>query len=76
METYFSAKEGPITFLHNIKTSKTIKDVKDSQEGFNEYLKMIQRGNKTDPQKKHCQILICFLMEELMLLNLQKNMVQ
>ena len=35
METYFSAKEGPITFLHNIKTSKTIKDAKDSQEGFN-----------------------------------------
>ena len=71
METYFSAKGGPITFLHNIKTSKTIKDAKGSQEGFNEYLKMIQRGNKTDPQKKHCQILICFLiMEELMLLNL------
>ena len=70
METYFNAKEGPITFLPNIKTSKTIKDAKDSQEGFNEYLKMIQRGNKTDPQKKHCQILICFLMEELMLLNL------
>ena len=61
METDFSAKENPITFHNNIKTNRiTRTEAKDTQEDFNKYLKMIQRGNKTDQEKKCCQILICF----------------
>ena len=42
METGFSAKKDPITFLNNIKTNKiTIKKAKDSQEDFSKQLKMI-----------------------------------
>ena len=41
METGFSAKEDPITFLNNIKTNKIIKEAKDSQEDFSKQLKMI-----------------------------------
>ena len=40
METDFSAKDDPITFPNNIKTSKiTIKEAKPSQKDFNKYLK-------------------------------------
>ena len=61
METDFSAKENPITFHNNIKTNRiTRTEAKDTQEDFNKYLKMIRRGNKTDQEKKCCQILICF----------------
>ena len=74
MEIDFNGKEDPITFLNNIKKNnnnrKTIKEAKDSQEDFNKYLKMIRRGNKTDQQKQCCQIIICFLMEEMILSNL------
>ena len=71
METGFSAKEDPITFLNNVKTNKiTIEEAKASQEDFNKYLKMIRKRNKTNQQKKLCQILIFFLMEEMMLSNL------
>ena len=37
---------------------------------------MIRKGNKSDQQKKRYQILTYFLMEEMMLSNLQKTMVQ
>ena len=37
---------------------------------------MIRKGKKSDQQKKRCQILIYFLMEEMMLSNLQKTMGQ
>ena len=53
METNFSAKKDPITFLNDIKTGRiTIKETKDLQEDFIKYLKKIRRGNKIDPQKK------------------------
>ena len=54
-----------------------IKDAKISQEDFNKYLQMIQKGNKREKQKrKRCQILIFFLMEEMMLSHLYKTMFQ
>ena len=72
METDFSAKEDPIAFLNNIKTDRiAIKKTKIHKKIFINTSKMIRRGNKTDLQKKNCcQILICFLMEEMMLSNL------
>ena len=55
METDFGAKHDHITFLNNIKTNKiTIEGAKASQEDFNEYLKMMQKGNKTNQQKNYC----------------------
>ena len=71
LETDFSAKDDPITFPNDIKTIKiTIEEAKASQEDFNKYLKMIRKRNKTNQQKELCQILIFFLMEEMMLSNL------
>ena len=71
-ETDFSEAENPITFLNKIKSDEiTIGEAKELQEDFNNYLKMIRRGSKTEEQKKkkHCQILIDFLMEEMILIN-------
>ena len=53
-----------------------IKDAKISQEDFNKYLQMIQKGNKREKQKRKRQILIFFLMEEMMLSHLYKTMFQ
>ena len=51
-ETDFSGTEDPITFLDNIKTNKiTMEQAKASQEDFNNFLKTIRRGNKTEEQK-------------------------
>ena len=53
-----------------------MEEAKESQEYFNKYLKKIQRGNKTEKQNKTLANLNIFLMEELMLSNLLKIMVQ
>ena len=51
-ETNFSEVEDPITFVNNIESNKiTLEQAKASQEDFNEYLKLIQRGRKTEEQK-------------------------
>ena len=43
--------KGPVYFLKEIKKSEiTIEQAKDSLENFNNYLKTIQRGNKTKKQ--------------------------
>ena len=50
-KTHFSLEKGPVDFLNEIKTGETTTEqVKDSQEGFNNYLKTIRRGNKTKKQ--------------------------
>ena len=58
------------------KKKIAIKDAKISQEDFNKYLQMIQKGNKREKQKRKRQILIFFLMEEMMLSHLYKTMFQ
>ena len=69
-ETNFSGVEDPITFLTNIKTNKiTIEEAKASQEDSDKYLKMILRAKKLKSKRKHWQIFLCFLMEEMVLLN-------
>ena len=51
-ETNFSEVEDPITFINNIESNKiTLEQANASQEDFNEYLKLIQRGRKTEEQK-------------------------
>ena len=51
-ETNFSEVEDPITFINNIESNKaTLEQAKTSQEDFNEYLKLILRGRKTEEQK-------------------------
>ena len=51
-ETNFSVVEDPITFINNIESNKiTLEQANASQEDFNEYLKLIQRGRKTEEQK-------------------------
>ena len=49
---------------------------KDSKKEFDNYLKMIRRGKNSKEQKVHLKILICFSVEEMMLLNSQKAMAQ
>ena len=48
-KTDFSWKKGPVDYLKEIKKGDiTIEQAKASQKDFNNYLKMIQRGNKTN----------------------------
>ena len=54
METDFSFKKVPITFLNDIKTNKIIiEQANVSQEDLNKYLKIIWKGNKSDQQKRN-----------------------
>ena len=77
VETDFSAKTNPIVFFNDIKTKKIkMEEAKASEEDFNKYLNLIRRGKKSEKRKRSCQILIFFLMEEMILSNLQKTMVQ
>ena len=46
------------------------------REEFSRYLKRIRGGNKSEKQKKHWLISICFLTEETMLLHLKMVTVQ
>ena len=67
IETDFSVKTNPFTFLNDIKTNKvTVEEAKNSLKDFNKYLNMIRKKKV----KKNHQILIYVLMEEMMLSNL------
>ena len=48
----------------------TMEEAKASEEDFNKYLNLIRRGKKSEKRKRSCQILIFFLMEEMILSNL------
>ena len=53
IETDFSGVKDPITLLNDIKENRiTMKQAKASQEDFNNHLKTIRRGKKTEQQKK------------------------
>ena len=57
-----------MVFLNDNKTGKLkLEEAKSLQEKSNGLLKNIQKGNKSEKQRKRQQILICFLMEEMML---------
>ena len=50
-ETDFSRAKDPVIFPDEIKSAEiTIEKVKKLQEDFNNYLKKIGRGNKTEEQ--------------------------
>ena len=69
--------EDPTIFLNHIKTGKiSIEQAKNLQQDYDTYLKRIRKGNKSAEQKKLWQILIFFLIQEIMLSNLQKTIVQ
>ena len=71
LETDFSELKDPEALLHNIKKHKiSIDEAQYKQEEFVRYLNKIRGGNKSDEQKNHWLILICFLTEETKLLNL------
>ena len=70
-EIGFSELKGPVAFLDSIgKREISIEEARHKQEEFNRYLKKIRIGNKSEKVKKHWLILISFLTEETMLLNL------
>ena len=70
-KTDLTEAEDPIVFLSNIRTDKiNLEEAENLQEDFNEYLKRIQKGNKSVEQKERCQMLTCFLMKKMMLSNL------
>ena len=70
-KTDLTEAEDPIVFLSNIRTDKIkLEEAENLQEDFNEYLKRIQKGNKSVEQKERCQMLTCFLMKKMMLSNL------
>ena len=53
-EYEFKKIEDPITFLDNIKKGKiSLKEAKEQQQNYYNYLNMIQRGNKNARQKKN-----------------------
>ena len=52
IKTDFSKKDDPLTFLNKIKEGEiTIEGAKESQKNFNNYLKKIRGGNKTQEQR-------------------------
>ena len=52
-ETDFSGVKDSTTFFNDIKENRiTIEQAKASQEDFNNHLKTIRRGKKTEEQKK------------------------
>ena len=64
-KTDLTEAEDPIVFLSNIRTDKiNLEEAENLQEDFNEYLKRIQKGNKSVEQKERCQMLTCFLMKK------------
>ena len=73
----FPKKDDPLTFLNKIKKGEiTIEEVKESQKDFDKYLKSLRNRKKILSNRKHQQMLICFLMEEMIQLILLKAMVQ
>ena len=76
-EFAFDKSEDLMIFINNIKTDKiSLKETKNLQQDYGTYLKRIRKGNKSAEQKKLWQIQIFFLMQEIMLSNLQKTIVQ
>ena len=70
-KTDLTKAEDTIVFLSNISTDKTnLEEAENLQEDFNEYLKNIQKGNKSVEQKERCHMLTCFLMKKMILSNL------
>ena len=66
LEVDFNELKDPVAFLDSIKKDDIlIEEPRYKQEEFKRYLKKIRIGNK-----KHWLILICFLTEEMKLLNL------
>ena len=52
-EYSFDKLEDPIAFLNNIKKGKiSLKEAKDQQQNYHNYLNTIRRGNKDANQKK------------------------
>ena len=73
----FSKKDDPLTFLNKIKKGEiTVEEAKESQKYFDKYLKYHERRIKITSKRKHWQILICFLMEEINQLISSMAMVQ
>ena len=70
-ETDFGKLKDPVAFLDSIrKRGILIKEAQHKEEEFNRSLKKIKIRNKSEKQKKYWLILISFLTEETMLLNL------
>ena len=67
-----------MVILNNIRKNKIKPEkAKNLQEEFNKYIKIKDWKKKCRKQnKKRSQILKCFLIEEMMLLNLWKTIVQ
>ena len=77
IETNFSELTDPVAFLDSIrKCEVSIVEVRQNQEEFNTHLKKITIGKKSEKQERQWLILISFLTEGTMLLNLQVTMVQ
>ena len=76
-EFAFDKSEDLMIFINNIKTDKiSLKETKNLQQDYGTYLRRIRKGNKSAEQKKLWQTQIFFLMQEIMLSNLQKTIVQ
>ena len=62
----FSRKNDPLTLLKKVRDGKiTLERAKELQEYLNSNIKKLRKGNKHQEQKKHLQILIRFIMEEM-----------
>ena len=74
----FDKSEDPLVFLSDIKKGKiSLNEAKNLQHDYEKYLKEIRKGNESAEQKKKLeQILMFFLMQEIMQSNLLKIMVQ
>ena len=71
LETDFSELKGPVDFLDsNKKREISIEEAQYKQKEFDGYLKKKELEILLKNKKKRWIIIICFLMEEMMLLNL------
>ena len=76
-EYRFNKTEDPITLLNKIKNGKiSLKEAKNQQQNYYNYLNTIRRGNKNASQKRTLASINIFLMQEIMQLNLLKITVQ
>ena len=65
MEYNFSIEKDPISFLKAIKDGEiSLKEAKDRQKNYLQYLNIIRKGYKNSVQKKPYQILKIILMQE------------
>ena len=76
-EYSFDELDDPLVFLNNIKKGKiSLKEARDDQQNYYNYLNTTRRGNKNANQKTFYQILTFILMREIKQSNLLKIMVQ